>query len=295
MVLGFAQVGIVFQNEKGVLNRMKIALKVSSLIALLLLGLAPHSFAGGKAESLPIPFKKGSPTAIVKDRITGNLEYDYSVSAKKGQWLMVEVFSTPLDSAKFTIRDPQGNSRISLYQWSGVAPETGDYEIWVSKALDYKTTDFTLKVTLGARPAPLHYSPSDKEGVALYGAMRKFINAFRTRNSAAFLACFSKSKPSFHLNPQNVGSKSHYRTALSYSQLASDVKSKKGWYWTYLERGEDGDSDAFIDSLPNGTMWTRTPDNKFVPPGAEITSSTYVKWRKEGARWVIDKISYPQS
>ncbi|BCM89903.1 hypothetical protein IAD21_01753 [Abditibacteriota bacterium] len=273
----------------------KKALNISTLILILLLGLVTPSFAGGKAEPLPIPFKTGSSTATVKGHITGDLEFDYAVATKKGQWIMAEVVSDPLDSATFIIRDPQGSSRISLYRWSGIAPETGDYEIWVSKPADYKTTDFTLKVTVGMRPAPLRYSPSDKEGVALYAAMRKFINAFRTNDRTAFLACFSKSKPSYHLNPQNIGSKSHYRTTLSYSGLAADVKQKKGWYWTYLERGEDGDMDAFIDNVPNGTMWTRTADNKFVPPGSEVTSSTYVKWRKEGTRWVIDEISYSQA
>jgi hypothetical protein len=42
-------------------------------------------------------------------------------------------------------------------------------------------------------------------------------------------------------------------------------------------------------------MWTRAPDNKFVPPGTAITNLTYIKWRKEGKRWVIDEISYPQA
>lgn len=53
--------------------------------------------------------------------------------------------------------------------------------------------------------------------------------------------------------------------------------------------------DAFVDDLQGGKAWTRVPDNKFVPPGDEMTSSTFVKWRKEAGRWVVDKISYPQA
>ncbi|RYX84898.1 hypothetical protein EON83_08130 [bacterium] len=274
---------------------MKQYLSIPFLLITLLCALTQCSFAEPKAEPLQLQFRPGNPTATAKGHLTGDLEYDYAIAAQKGQWMMVEVTSNPVDAAVFSIKTPSGSETTSQYRWSGVVQETGDYLLWVSKPADYRTADFTLKVTLGARPAPLRYSATDRNGAALYAAMRKFIDSFKTKDRTAFLSCFSRSKPSYHLNPIIIGSKSYYRTAVTYPQLASDLKAKKSWYWIYLERAENGELDAFVDNVPNGNMWTRTANNTFVPPGAEITSSTYVKWRKEGSQWFIDEISYPRS
>lgn len=258
---------------------------------------APMSqvFAEPKAEPLPIEFKNGASTVVLKDSARGDTQIEYSVAVKKGQWLMVEVSSVPRDAAAFSITDPQGEQWPSHYAWSETAKESGDYQITVSTLADYSDNRYDLKVTLGARPPMMQYSASDKEGAALYGAMRRFINALQNKDRAAFLASFSRSSPFFALNPQNLGSKTHYRASVDYSELAADVNKRQGLYWTYLERGEKGDMDAFVDNLQGGKAWTRVPGNKFVPPGADMSSSTFVKWRKQSGRWVVDEISYPQA
>lgn len=245
-----------------------------------------------KAEPLRIQLKSGSSSIALKEKLSSDEQFETVIAAGKGQWLMLEVTSKPVDAAVFTVKDPAGKETHAQYRWSDIVMQTGDYEIQVYKPADYRAAEFTLHVTLGSRPAALQYSATDKEGVALYAAMRKFINAFRYKDRAAFLSCFSRSAPYYHLNPMNIGSKQAYRYAVSYRELAADVRQKKGWYWTYLERDPEADLDAFIDHIPDGKMWTRVKGNKFVPPGDEITSSTYVKWRKEGKRWVIDEISY---
>jgi len=249
-----------------------------------------------KAEPLPIKFKNGTSTALHSDFVRGDTQIEYSVAVKKGQWLMVEVSSVPRDAAAFSITDPQGEKWPSQqYAWSETVKESGDYQITVSTLADYSDNRYSLKVTLGARPPMMQYSASDKEGAALYAAMRRFINALQNKDRAAFLASFSRSLPFYALNPQNLGSKTHYRATVSYSELAVDINKRQGLYWTYLERGVKGDMDAFVDNLQGGKAWTRVPGNKFVPPGAELTSSTFVRWRKQGGRWVVDEISYPQA
>ncbi len=273
---------------------IKNIVSLSLFVAMLFATLSQAS-ADGKAEPLAIEFKDGASTIVLKGSARGDTETDYSVTVEKGQWLMVEVSSIPRDAAAFSITDPQGKKRPSQYAWSETAQESGYYQITVSTLADYSDNRYDLKVTLGARPPMMQYSASDKEGAALYAAMRRFINALQNKDRAAFLASFSRSAPFYALNAQNIGSKTHYRTAVSYSELAADINKKRGLYWTYLERGEGGDRDSFIDNLQGGKAWTRAPGDKFVPPGAELTSSTFVKWRKQGGRWVVDEISYPQA
>jgi hypothetical protein len=262
---------------------------------LLLSSVTFPSHAFGKAEPLPIEFKGGSSSAIFKGTVRGDEQHEYQVAAKKGQWLMIEVTSQPLDAAVFAINKPQGEETVPHYAWSGSVEETGDYQIDVRKPADYKIARFMLTVTLASRPpAPLPIA-KDASSVSLQAAMRKFINACRKKDRAAFLSLFSRVRPVSLLNPQNIGSKSHFRTVVTYSALASDINRKRGFYWEYLERGNNGDADAFVDHIGDSKMWARVKGKKFVSPGADITSSTYVRWRRESGRWVVDEISYPQA
>ena len=125
---------------------------------------------------------------------------------------------------------------------------------------------------------------------ALDLAMRGFINALKKRGAEAFLSFFSRSRPFYANNPMNV-----IRVPVPYSKLAADVRKKRGFYWDYLERGEGGMYDAFVDNIGDGRMWRRVGGNKFVPPGSDASSLTFVRWRRDGQRWVIAEISYPQS
>ncbi len=251
----------------------------------------------GQSRTRHIAFKKGTSIAVVKSSAHGDIETEYSVPVKKGQWLLVEIISNPADGAAFTVTSPQGlaPSASTQYAWEGRTTESGDYQITVSRLREYPASNYSLSVTLRAEPASLPYSARDKNSVALYVAMRKFINAFRNKDHAAFLAAFSRTKSAYLLNPQNIGSRESYRIAMPYSALAADINKKRGWYWTFLERSEDGEMDAFVDNFPNGTAWKRVKGNKFVPPDGDATDITFVKWRMEGKRWVVDEMSYAQS
>lgn len=259
----------------------------------LLLGVVPVAVAqGGKAEPLRVEFKRGSISATLTGTLRGTEQFEYVVAARAGQWMFVEVTSAPADAAIFLVKGPAGEEGSYHYYWSGTLKQTGDYLIYVSKPPDFGISHFTLTITVDSRPPKMSNEARDAESVSLFKVMRKFINALRGKDTKTFLSLFSRTRPSYHLNPMNVGSKEYFRDTITYSRLATDVKEKQGLYWLYLARGDDGSYDAFVDNVPDSKMWTRVKGDKFVPPGAEITSHTYVRWRKEGGRWVIDEISY---
>lgn len=270
----------------------------TSLLAALVLGIiSPISIQGGKAEPLSpkaeprsVPLKNGRAT--LKGTVGADEQYEYAVAAKKGQWLMIEVVSNPLDAVAFRIKKPKGEESTAHHAWSETLTESGQYEIYVSKFADYKTASFTLNLMLSSRPPAPQPVAKDAASISLQAAMRKFITAFRKNDRAAFLSVFSRTRPSYHLNPMNIGSRTHFRTAVTYAQMAADIKKKKGLYWMYLERERGGDYDAFVDSIPDRRMWTKVKGNKFVPPGDSPASGTFVRWRREAGRWVIDEISY---
>ena len=253
-------------------------------------GFAPHAFAqGGKAEPLRVQFPRGSNRATLTGNVRGDQQFEYAVEAKAGQWMLVEVTSSPRDSAIFLIKDKDGNDESYHYYWSGTLRQTGEYLIVVTKPGDYRRSRFSLTVTLESKPPKIGYSSAD---AALSAAMSKLIRALRSRNTSSFLSLFSRTRPFSHLNPMNVGSKKYFRDTITYARLSRDVKNKDDLYWLLLERADNGNYDAFVDNFPNDTMWISVNGNKYVPPGAELTSHTYVRWRKEGVRWVIDEISY---
>ena len=264
------------------------------LLSAFLLSIAPVAVAqGGKAEPLRVQFKPGGTSATLRGTVRGDEQFEYAVAAKTGQWMFIEVTSAPSDSAIFIVKDPAGEDESFHYYWSGTLKLSGDYLIYVSKPSGFRISRFTLTVTIDSRPPEMkNEERGDAESVALFKAMRKFIDSLRSRNTSAFLSLFSRTRPFYHLNTMNVGSGEHFRRRINYSRLAQDVRKKQGLYWLIIERGDNGMYDAFVDHVLDGKMWSRVKGNKFVPPGGEVTSHTYVRWRKEGGRWVIDEISY---
>lgn len=258
-------------------------------VLVLCLGFARPTLAqGGKAEPLRVQFPRGKNSATLQGTIRGEQQFEYAVQVRAGQWMLIEVTSAPQDSAIFLIKDPDGNDESYHYYWSGTLKQTGEYVVFVTKPADYRVSRFSLAITIDNAPSNRASDPP----AALSAAMRKLIRAMRTRNTSLFLSLFSRTRPFFHLNPMNVGSKKYFRDSISYARLTRDVKTKGELYWLLLERADNGSYDAFVDNFPNDTMWTSVTGNKFVPHGEPLTSHTYVRWRREGDRWVIAEISY---
>ena len=258
-------------------------------VLVLCLGFARPTLAqGGKAEPLRVQFPRGKNSATLKGTIRGDQQFEYAVEARAGQWMLIEATSAPHDSAIFLVKDPDGKDESYHYYWSGTLKRTGEYVVFVTKPGDFRVARFSLTITIDNAPINRASAPP----AALSAAMRKLIRAMRTRNTSLFLSLFSRSRPFFHLNPMNVGSKKYFRNSISYARLTRDVKKKGELYWLLIERADNGDFDAFVDNFPDDKMWTSVTGNKFVPRGEGLTSHTFVRWRREGARWVIDEISY---
>lgn len=247
---------------------------------------------GGKAEPFPIEFAAGHNTATIREHVRGDEQFESSVAVKAGQWLGVEITGTPRDAATFYVSTPDGVNTTPQYRWSDTAKQAGDYLITVIKSGRARTARFALTVTVGARPKPLPFVATDRDSVALSTAMRHFIDAVRRQDRAAFLPLFSRTRPFSQLNPMNIGNGRRYRTTIRYSTIVSDLHHKTGLYNTYFERLSD--ANTFADNTADGKPWQRFDDYVFVPPGQNSESLTYVKWRREGRRWVVDEISYPQ-
>jgi hypothetical protein len=90
---------------------------------------------GGKAEPLRIEFKRGANSTTISDTISGTVQAEYVLAAKKGQRLTIHLTSVPKKSSVFDLKAPE-NADLGLeydanYDFSGVLPVTGDYLIIV--------------------------------------------------------------------------------------------------------------------------------------------------------------------
>jgi hypothetical protein len=123
------------------------------LLLLLCAAVSTSAQGGGKAEPLRIEFKRGAKSATVRDRIRRDVQAEYVFAARKGQQIVINLVSTPANSARFELLDFTGDHPSSVEQnlrtWTGVAPETGDYLIYVTKPdkkIDRASYSLTLKI-----------------------------------------------------------------------------------------------------------------------------------------------------
>jgi len=137
----------------------------------------------------------------------------------------------------------------------------------------------------------------DNGAVSLEATMKKFIGSLKNKDTRTFLNCFSRYAQFRVKNVIQEPNSPYYFRSISYSKLAADLKAKKGNYWTFLDRGDEGAMDCFADAVKEteGRMWDKVTDDKFVPPDYDSSDTFYVKWKKEGSRWVVAEIGYPQA
>ena len=298
-------------------------LTVRSLIVLtVLIGQSAWCVAqhGGKAEGQRVRFKFGASSAVFTGQVRDSLEIDYELEAQAGQELIVRVVSDPPGSAFVKVHgpnasvlpmsclatkpaesrqlglptashcpasDPQALRRHGM-TWSAILPESGNYMLSVIRpeGAGRGVSSYTLLIIVPRAEQPLTLSGAD--AASLEASMRKFIAAFKKPDPTAFLSLFSRNRFFYANNPLN-----EMRFAVSYAELERGLKPKGEWYCSYLKRCDD--LDAFVDNIGDGEMWLRTGGAKFVPPGQDATSPTFVRWRKEAGRWVIAEIAYPQA
>ena len=112
--------------------------------------LAQH---GGKAEPLRIEFKRGTTSTSVSGDVRNSEQYEYVLSAKKGQRLTIKITSTPMKSSVFQLlgenQDTLGLEHDANFDVSIVLPKDGDYFIHVSRPTSARgRSRFTLSISI---------------------------------------------------------------------------------------------------------------------------------------------------
>ena len=118
-----------------------LASKVFRLVVICSVVLAAYNIVqaqhGGKAEPLRIEFKRGTSSTTIIETISGSVQAEYVLAAKKGQRLTIHLTSTPRKSSVFDLKAPD-NADLGLeydanYDFSKVLPVIGDYLIIVAR------------------------------------------------------------------------------------------------------------------------------------------------------------------
>src|SRR5262245_9874764 len=97
--------------------------------------------------------------------------------------------------------------------------------------------------TYGQR-SPVHVETKsakveDIAAASLDATMKKFIESLKNKDTRTFLNCFSRYAPFRVKNVIQEPNSPYYFRSISYSELAADLKAKKGNYWTFLDRGDE--------------------------------------------------------
>ena len=119
-------------------------------------------------------------------------------------------------------------------------------------------------------------------------AMQGFIEAMVNKNPQAVLSFFPQ-RSNFRLVPYEIGSKTPETPVMvSYNQL-KNAFAKKGELYVFFFEQPDGW--AYQVEFRRGEMWRRGPDAVFFAPQSSM-NHTYIKWKQEGDKWVVDEIAY---
>jgi len=142
------------EPESFMLSYLRKSAFMCGCFAFLLFTAAP-AFAqhGGKAEPLRIDFVTGRGTATERGTVRNSEQYEYSVTARKGQRMTIKITSTPAKSAVFQVlgegQDTLGLEHDANFDVSIVLPKDGDYFISVSRPTSTKgRSRFTMTIAI---------------------------------------------------------------------------------------------------------------------------------------------------
>ena len=117
-------------------------------------------------------------------------------------------------------------------------------------------------------------------------AMRSFINAVVRKDKSAILSSFSTSSPWQYIGYEIGSGKVSATKTVTYQTMASDFANRKGWYNFFFD---EPNGYTFRINFRPGEMWKKKGSNTFVCPQSG-SGNTYVAWRPERGKWVIEKI-----
>jgi hypothetical protein len=105
-------------------------------ITFLTVSLSWNAFAQ-KAEPVRIEFHRGSTSATVQGELQGRQQMSYAVAARARQRVSLRLVSSEPRALQLKLYDP-GGTELPLHKsgkiWKTIAPQAGDYEIWVLRS-----------------------------------------------------------------------------------------------------------------------------------------------------------------
>ena len=117
-------------------------------------------------------------------------------------------------------------------------------------------------------------------------AMQSFIQAMVNKNPAAIAAAFSRQSP-WRYQPYEIGTGRRLKPAvIAPEQMVRDFQQKSGWYDFFMA---DPNGYTFRVNFMHSNQWKKRGTDTFVAPDSD-SGNTYIKWRREGQRWVIGEI-----
>jgi hypothetical protein len=119
------------------------------------------------------------------------------------------------------------------------------------------------------------------------GAMAALVSAIGDRDVQRVLECFSRTQP-WYLT--TTGGKKPRRSRYTFAQLQAGLKDGGDFRGVLL--GDDPDDNLRDQIEQTGRRaWRAQAPARFVPP--DDTVNVFVKWRKEGKRYVVAEIGLP--
>lgn len=127
---------------------------------------------------------------------------------------------------------------------------------------------------------------NQSEAQEVSDAMQSFIQAMVNKDPAAILSAFSRQSP-WKYQPYEIGSRRRLKTAtVTPDKLARDFQQKTRWYDFFMA---DPNGYTFRINFMDGKHWKKRGADTFVAPDSS-SGDTYIKWRREGQKWVIGEI-----
>lgn len=123
-------------------------------------------------------------------------------------------------------------------------------------------------------------------GKDLDKTMKSFIDAMVRKDKSAVLSFFSQSSPWKYVSYEIGTVKVTGTSMVSYAVMAKDFANKKGWYGFFFH---EPNGYTFQVNFQKGVMWKKKGADTFVYPQSHL-DKTYIKWKQEGGKWVIQEI-----
>jgi hypothetical protein len=148
-------------------------------------------------------------------------------------------------------------------------------------------TEARSKPDAGHAPAAVPSDEWAKRFATPVGAMAALVTAVHDRDVHRVLECFSRGRP-WYLT--TTGGKKPRRSRYTFVQLGAGLKDGGNFRGVLL--GDDPDDNLRDQIEQTGRRaWRAQSPTTFVPP--DDTVNVFVKWRREGNRYVVEEIGFP--